>query len=562
MSDERALPDHASLRYLRVAAKRRHAAGEFATLHDAQLAVARENGQPSWAALRRAIAEQDAASGRAAHALARLRWITERFGPADQPGWHAPGEQELRENFADSFLASVPPARLIATISALAPALRAEPTFMRQTPFTVQGQLGGHLFAVTTETRPPYRVISARARLLGAGVSDPRAAPPPGDLGAPAGRVPAGIAELAEAARGQFGMAGLVLAGARAPASVRPAPETTPAAGTTPGSETTPGPGAGDPWTTAAGWADLERSEPLTAGHQFPVYHVTMAVTAVAVLRLVAAGRLRLDERVNRYLGPVKVADDAVTVRELLAHTAGVTDPPVLHAPAVPALDSVTGPVVACEGRRGSCSPSYAGYGVLGAVIEACTGVGYPEAAARLVLAPLGLSRSWFPGRWPGPGAAAASGDGADGTAAAPAAALVNGAGGPAVAGYDVSPGGAFTRVDGTVCVFPAAGGLWATAADLVRLGLGWRSLLPRSLAAQALRPHAMTATGVGAGLGWIVNQQLGLVGLAGEGPGGAASLLVRADGREALAAVTNRQTAVEPVNAAVLAVLDRGDHD
>jgi CubicO group peptidase (beta-lactamase class C family) len=41
-----------------------------------------------------------------------------------------------------------------------------------------------------------------------------------------------------------------------------------------------------------------------------------MIVTAVAVLRLVADGRLRLDDPAGRYLGAVRLADDAVTVRD------------------------------------------------------------------------------------------------------------------------------------------------------------------------------------------------------------------------------------------------------
>ena len=48
MSDQsRELPEQPSLRFLKVEAKRRLAAGEFATLHDAQLAVARDHGLSS-----------------------------------------------------------------------------------------------------------------------------------------------------------------------------------------------------------------------------------------------------------------------------------------------------------------------------------------------------------------------------------------------------------------------------------------------------------------------------------------------------------------------------------
>ena len=124
--------------------------------------------------------------------------------------------------------------------------------------------------------------------------------------------------------------------------------------------------------------------------------------------------------------------------------------------------------------------------------------------------------------------------------------------------GYDVAANGAFEPLPGEVAAFPAAGGLWTTAADLVRFGLGWRSLLPRQLAAQALRPHTPMPTGPQAGLGWIVNEPIGLAGHIGDGPGGAGSLLVTLDGTRACAALANRQIPIEPVNAAVLEAVAR----
>ena len=57
LSDQpRELPAQPNLRYLKLEAKRRLAAGQFATLHDAQLAIAREHGRSSWAALKQHIA--------------------------------------------------------------------------------------------------------------------------------------------------------------------------------------------------------------------------------------------------------------------------------------------------------------------------------------------------------------------------------------------------------------------------------------------------------------------------------------------------------------------------
>jgi hypothetical protein len=55
------------------------------------------------------------------------------------------------------------------------------------------------------------------------------------------------------------------------------------------------------------------------------------------------------------------------------------------------------------------------------------------------------------------------------------------------------------------------------------------------------------------AGLGWLVNEPIGLAGQVGGGAGGAASLIITLDGRRAQAALANRLIPIEPVNAAVL---------
>jgi CubicO group peptidase (beta-lactamase class C family) len=506
VSGERALPEQASLRYLKVEAKRRRTAGEFRTLHDAQLAIAREYGQPSWTALRQAI---DAAGGEG-HALTQLRWIAARFAGTGEPGWIAPGEEELREHFTAKFLTAVPPDRLVAIITELGPALRAELTVAFDRPFIAQGRLAGYLVMGETEPRAPYRLSGVMARRLGERISDGRAA---GPATAVSGTAPATAAETAETAVAQLGLAGLALAGAST---------------------------TGQTWTTATGWASLERAEPLQADHSFPAHQVTMPVTAVAVLRLAAAGRLRLDATANSYLSAVRLTDDAVTVRELLTHTAGVIDPAQLSARAVPPLETVTGPAFGCSGRRGTFSLSHAGYAALGEIIAGVTGLPFQEAVSRLVLRPLGMNRSQFPA------------DGPDGPATGPAVT----AGGRPVTGYDVGAEGKFTPVEPAVCVFSAAGGLWTTAADLARFGLGWSSLLPRSLASQALRPHVRTLSGVWAGLGWMVNEPIGLAGFGGHAPGAIASLLLSLDGRHACAALANRQIIIEQVNSTVLRLL------
>jgi CubicO group peptidase (beta-lactamase class C family) len=253
-------------------------------------------------------------------------------------------------------------------------------------------------------------------------------------------------------------------------------------------------------------------------------------ITAVAVLRLAADGRLDLDDPANRYLRAVRLADDAVTVRELLLHTGGVdNDISGLYAPRVPDLaTAAAGPVLACTGGRGDFGFSHAGYAALGQLIAEITGVAYPDATTRLVLGPLGMNESWFPASWPGT---------------------------DAVTSYEAASE-TFRPGPGMVCAIPAAGGLWTTAGDLVRFGLGWSSLLPRELAREALRPQAPRPNGTHSGLGWIVNEPQNLAGHAGDGPSASASLLIRLSGGEAHAALTSRQMPIEAVNARVLRTL------
>jgi CubicO group peptidase (beta-lactamase class C family) len=493
VSDQRALPENASLRYLKLEAKRRLTAGEFPTLHASQLAVAREHGQPSWSALKDLIAARAPQGGRA---LAQLKWIVGRFRDSAEDGWTTPGEEELREHFTDRFLANATPGRLVAIFAAAPNELREELVVIASSPFTAQCRIAGWLVVAVSEPSPPYRLAEMQLRRLGDQVSDPRTASPTTST---QGTAPDAVAGIAADAITRLGLPGVSLAGAG--------------------------------WAAATGWADLDRGEPLHPDHVFPAYSVTMAITAVALLRLVADGRLGLDEPANRYLGIVRLADDEVTVRQLLSHAGGVTDPAPLFAPAVQDLSALAGPVIACSGGRGVFQLSVAGYGALGEIVAGLAGQPYPDAVSGLVLQPLSMTASRFPAEWP--------------TAAI--------AGYPAVTSYDITREGAFVALPGQVCVFAAGGGLWTTAADLVRFGLGWRSMLPRQLAAQALRPHTAMPTGPHAGLGWMVNETAGLAGHFGGGPGGAASLLVTLDGRRAYAALTNRLIPIEPVNAAVL---------
>ena len=452
----RNLPAQPSLRHLKLEAKRRLAAAEFATLHDAQAAIAREHGLPGWSALKQACAPDS-------HALAHLRWMAERFSGADAPGWTAPGEDEFREHFDDRFLAVIPAADLIEMASKLAADLRGGLTVIRATPLEAQVQLAGLRFAAAAGAAPPHRLVGLRGFPLADRITDPRVkAPPPVRT---AGAPPAEIAAIATAACVELGLPALVLAGGE--------------------------PGR-TPWVVAAGHADLARAEPLEPGHLFPAPGVSGLVTGTAVLRLVAEGRLDLDAPANDRLRAVRLADGAVTVRELLSHTGGVASPAEMYADRVPGLAELMGPVIACDGPRGTIWPSNGGYGVLGQLVADVTGMPYADAVGRLVLGPLAMRDSRFP---------------ADGAALGPGL----------VTRYTVTADGGFEPFPPQVSSVPAIAGLWSTGADLVRLATGWASLLPPALARETLTQQAAPGpAGLRLGLGWVLNGETAAYGGAG----------------------------------------------
>jgi len=233
-------------------------------------------------------------------------------------------------------------------------------------------QLGDVQYIAVVEAEPPHRMAGLRGLPVGRRVRDSRVDHAPVRT---QGEVPAGVSEIAEQAVAELGLTALLLAGGD-----RQAPAT---------------------WVLSRGWADLDRGEPLDPRHRFPAPGVTMLVTATAVLKLVADGAISLDRPANEHLRTISLADDTITVRELLSHTAGVDSPTEMYADAVPELAEFMGPVIVCTGPRGTVEPSNGGCAVLGQLVADVTGVPYAEAATQIVLKPLGLQDSSFPARAP-----------------------------------------------------------------------------------------------------------------------------------------------------------------
>jgi D-alanyl-D-alanine carboxypeptidase len=165
--------------------------------------------------------------------------------------------------------------------------------------------------------------------------------------------------------------------------------------------------------STALGTADLDTGEPLTSRHLFRIASHSKTFTATAVLQLVEAGRMRLDDPIAHWVPAVAEqapALAAVTVRELLGHQGGVIRDgrdndhwQLLHP--FPDAEELLG--LAADGgavfeRNEHFKYSNVGYSLLGMAVEAVTGTGYAAHVQQAVVDRLGLADTgpeWDPRR-------------------------------------------------------------------------------------------------------------------------------------------------------------------
>lgn len=148
----------------------------------------------------------------------------------------------------------------------------------------------------------------------------------------------------------------------------------------------------------------LENPLPVTADTLFQVGSITKTFTGTALMRLVEAGKVRLEDPVRKYLPEFRVKSEevsaAVTVRHLLTHTAGwVGD----YFDDFGLGDDALARMVAALAELPQLTPpdtvwayNNAGLYVAGRIVEVVVGKPYEEALKELVLEPLGLEHAYF----------------------------------------------------------------------------------------------------------------------------------------------------------------------
>jgi CubicO group peptidase (beta-lactamase class C family) len=148
--------------------------------------------------------------------------------------------------------------------------------------------------------------------------------------------------------------------------------------------------------TDGYGLANVELNVPAKAESIFQSGSVGKQFTATAVMMLVEAGKVGLDDPLTKYFPDAPATWQQVTVRELLSHTAGLTDYPdnfdlrkdYTEADLLKMVEGI--PLAFPPGT--SYSYSNLGYLTLGILIHKVTGQFYGDFLQQRIFGPLGMS--------------------------------------------------------------------------------------------------------------------------------------------------------------------------
>jgi CubicO group peptidase (beta-lactamase class C family) len=150
------------------------------------------------------------------------------------------------------------------------------------------------------------------------------------------------------------------------------------------------------------GKADVEWDVPMPLDAMFEIGSVTKQFTVVAVLQLRDQGKLSLDDEITRWLPDFDTRGHPVTLRHLLAHTAGIGD--FTEAPEFSGLSTnLRLPRDSAYTLQQRQLPQFApgeaqiynkaGFWLLGLVIERAGGMTYEDYVGQNIFAPLGMTR-------------------------------------------------------------------------------------------------------------------------------------------------------------------------
>ncbi len=281
-------------------------------------------------------------------------------------------------------------------------------------------------------------------------------------------------------------------------------------------------------WETAVGAANVESGIEATPDTQYRIGSITKTFTAAAIMQLRDAGKLDLEDTLDRH---VDGAAHAPSIRRLLSHVSGLQRETqddswlsLRFAKPDDLLETLAqAELVLPSGAR--FHYSNLAFALLGIVVERVSGLPYQDYVRERLFEPVGLTRVTFE---PTP---------------------------PAARGYLGQPyaDGVWDAIDVDTGAWAAAGQLWGTAGDICRWGAFLadpeESVLASSSAeemrtVQAIADHERWLSAYGLGLGLSRDGDRILAGHGGSMPGFIAVLAFSAKEKVAAAALTNESEA------------------
>lgn len=175
-------------------------------------------------------------------------------------------------------------------------------------------------------------------------------------------------------------------------------------------------------WSGYYGYRDVERKLPVTKDTLFSVASVAKTITAAAVMQLVDAGKLRLEDDINQFL-PFKLTNPhfpqvAITVGQLLRHRSSLRDNteylrPIRIGnngdPKIPLGEFLAGHLAPDSEHFNAARTFFAerpdsayhysntGFALLGYVVERIAGVPFEAYCRTNIFQPLGMTQTaWF----------------------------------------------------------------------------------------------------------------------------------------------------------------------
>lgn len=156
------------------------------------------------------------------------------------------------------------------------------------------------------------------------------------------------------------------------------------------------------PRVVGYGTADVEKGLLASPNTLWNVGQLTRAYTAVAVMQLLEADKLSLDDRIEKYVNDLPPSWRAITLRHLLGHTSGLPDytkqpafkPSHEYEPAEILALVRDVPVNFAPGKNSSASAT--DFFLLGLTIEKASGMSYEEFVRKHQIERLGLKNTQF----------------------------------------------------------------------------------------------------------------------------------------------------------------------